>query len=140
MDTSPADTKMGAICDSDGGGETIRGILDRIADKWSLMIVGMLERGPRRFTSLRDSVPGISHRMLTLTLRNLERDGLVSRRVYAQVPSRVEYEITQLGQTVLPTVIALATWAAEHESEILEHRAKFDRSRTTALRAPDRSA
>jgi DNA-binding HxlR family transcriptional regulator len=127
MDAVAADeTTMSALCEGDGGGETIRGILDRIADKWSLMIIGMLESGPRRFTALRNSVPGISQRMLTLTLRSLERDGLVMRTVYAQVPPKVEYEITALGATVLPTVIALARWAAEHESEILDHRAKFD--------------
>jgi DNA-binding HxlR family transcriptional regulator len=86
----------------------------------------MLDDAPLRFTVLRDSVPGISHRMLTLTLRNLERDGLVSRTVFAAVPPRVEYAVTDLGRTILPAVKALARWALEHSEEIQVSRDLFD--------------
>ncbi len=107
-------------------GEMIRDTFARIGDKWSLLILGMLDAAPLRFTALRDSVPGISHRMLTLTLRNLERDGLVSREVFAEVPPRVEYTVTELGRTILPAVKALAFWALEHNDEIRQNRDRFD--------------
>ncbi|HMH59374.1 MAG TPA: helix-turn-helix domain-containing protein, partial [Galbitalea sp.] len=98
----------------------------KIGDKWSLLILGMLDDAPLRFTVLRDSVPGISHRMLTLTLRNLERDGLVSRTVFAAVPPKVEYAVTDLGRTILPAVKALANWALDHSDEIQASRNLFD--------------
>jgi DNA-binding HxlR family transcriptional regulator len=107
-------------------GEIIRDTFAKIGDKWSLLILGMLDDAPLRFTVLRDSVPGISHRMLTLTLRNLERDGLVSRTVFAAVPPRVEYAVTDLGRTILPAVKALARWALEHSEEIQVSRDLFD--------------
>jgi DNA-binding HxlR family transcriptional regulator len=107
-------------------GEIIRDTFARIGDKWSLLILGMLDAAPLRFTALRDSVPGISHRMLTLTLRNLEREGLVSREVFAEVPPRVEYTVTRLGRTILPAVKALANWALEHSDEIRTNRDRFD--------------
>jgi DNA-binding HxlR family transcriptional regulator len=109
-----------------GAGEIIRDTFARIGDKWSLLILGILDDSPLRFTALRDSVPGISHRMLTRTLRNLERDGLVSRTVFAAVPPRVEYAITDLGRTILPAVKALANWALEHNVEIEANRDRFD--------------
>jgi DNA-binding HxlR family transcriptional regulator len=107
-------------------GEVIRDTFARIGDKWSLLILGMLDDAPLRFTVLRDSVPGISHRMLTLTLRNLERDGLVSRTVFAAVPPKVEYAVTDIGRTILPAVKALAMWALEHSDEIAANRDAFD--------------
>jgi DNA-binding HxlR family transcriptional regulator len=106
--------------------EIIRDTFARIGDKWSLLILGMLDEAPLRFTVLRDSVPGISHRMLTLTLRNLERDGLVSRTVFAAVPPKVEYAVTDLGRTAIPAVTALAQWALAHSDEILNNRDLFD--------------
>ena len=116
-----------AIChDHFDAGEIIRDTFARIGDKWSLLILGMLDEAPLRFTMLRDSVPGISHRMLTLTLRNLERDGLVSRTVFAAVPPRVEYAVTDLGRTILPAVKALARWALAHSDEIQTSRDLFD--------------
>jgi DNA-binding HxlR family transcriptional regulator len=116
-----------AMChDRFNAGEIIRDTFARIGDKWSLLILGMLDDGPLRFTVLRDSVPGISHRMLTLTLRNLERDGLVSRTVFAAVPPRVEYAVTDLGRTIVPAVTALAMWALEHSDEIAANRNAFD--------------
>jgi len=116
-----------AMChDHFDAGEIIRDTFARIGDKWSLLIIGMLDESPLRFTVLRDRVPGISHRMLTLTLRNLERDGLVSRTVFAAVPPKVEYAVTDLGRTAIPAVTALAKWALEHSAEIQDNRSLFD--------------
>jgi DNA-binding HxlR family transcriptional regulator len=124
--TADSLTMHGMCSDHFAGGEIIRDTFAKIGDKWSLLILGMLEDAPLRFTALRDSVPGISHRMLTLTLRNLERDGLVSRTVFAAVPPRVEYAVTPLGATILPAVKALAMWALEHSDEIRGNRDLFD--------------
>jgi DNA-binding HxlR family transcriptional regulator len=121
----PLQPHMGDLCESDQG-LVVRDIFARIGDKWTLLVVGMLDNGPQRFTALRHSVPGISQRMLTLTLRQLERDGLVSRSVFAEVPPRVEYALTPLGGTLLPPVLALAEWALENEPEIARHRDAFD--------------
>jgi DNA-binding HxlR family transcriptional regulator len=96
------------------GGHTIRTILDRICNKWTLLIVATLDQGSLRFTDLHQQIPGISQRMLTLTLRNLERDGLVSRTAYAEVPPRVEYALTSTGKSLIPPALALASWAIEH--------------------------
>jgi DNA-binding HxlR family transcriptional regulator len=109
-----------------GAAELIRDTFSRICDKWSMLILGMLDSAPHRFTALRDKVPGISHRMLTLTLRNLERDGLVIRTVFAEVPPRVEYSVTELGTTILPAAKALAFWALEHSGEIQRNRDSYD--------------
>ncbi|MFE3456521.1 winged helix-turn-helix transcriptional regulator [Nocardiopsis aegyptia] len=100
------------------GGRRIRAVLDRICDKWTLLVVSTLDEGRLRFTDLQRRIPGISQRMLTLTLRNLERDGLVSRTAYAEVPPRVEYELTPTGRSLLPPALALAGWAIEHIEEI----------------------
>jgi len=116
---------MGQMCGSTNG-SVVRDALDRIGDKWSLLVVGMLEEKPLRFTALKNTVPGISQRMLTLTLRHLERDGLVSRTAYAEVPPRVEYALTPLGARLLPPVLELARWALEHEAEIRGNREAFD--------------
>lgn len=104
----------------DGG--VVREVLDRISDKWSLLVVGALRGGPLRFGELEKSVAGISQRMLTLTLKHLVEDGLVSRTAYAEVPPRVEYEMTELGKTLVPLVIALAEWAMAHRDEINANR------------------
>jgi DNA-binding HxlR family transcriptional regulator len=112
------------------GGRTIRAVLDRICDKWTLLIVVTLDHGPLRFTDLQRQIPGISQRMLTLTLRNLERDGLVSRTAYAEIPPRVEYALTPTGQSLIPPALALAGWAIEHIAEIEASRAAYgDRAR-----------
>lgn len=115
----------------DGGIEIVRDVFNRIGDKWSLIVIRTLDAGPQRFTALRHAIPGISQRMLTLTLRQLERDGLVSRTVYGEVPPRVEYALTSLGETIVPPVIALATWAFAHEREITENRSRFDGAHAT---------
>jgi DNA-binding HxlR family transcriptional regulator len=107
------------------GGRTIRAILDRICNKWTLLIVATLEAGTLRFTDLHQQIPGISQRMLTLTLRNLERDGLVARTVYAEVPPRVEYALTPMGASLLPPALALAGWAIEHVPGIEASRARY---------------
>ncbi|WP_329124540.1 winged helix-turn-helix transcriptional regulator [Streptomyces sp. NBC_01465] len=108
------------------GGRAIRAVLDRICDKWTLLIVATLDQGRLRFTELHRHVPGISQRMLTLTLRNLERDGLVSRTAYAEVPPRVEYALTSLGKSLIAPALALAGWAIEHNAEIQSSRAEYD--------------
>jgi len=117
--------QMSEMCGS-GRGEVVRDALERIGDKWSLLVIGMLEEKPQRFTALKNAVPGISQRMLTLTLRHLERDGLVSRTAYAEVPPRVEYALTPLGSRLLPPVLELARWALESQREILANREAFD--------------
>ncbi len=111
----------------DGGCLAMSDILKRIGDKWSVMIVGSLREGPVRFNGLRRQIDGISQRMLTLSLRNLERDGLVIRTLYPQIPPRVEYELTPLGQTLLPVIGALWEWAVEHHDDIGAARGAYDR-------------
>ncbi len=103
-----------------------RDVLDRVGDKWSVYVIFLLGNGPRRFTELRRSIEGISQRMLTVTLRNLERDGLVSRTVYPVVPPRVDYALTRLGRTLLDTIGALVAWAEEHTGAIDRARATYD--------------
>jgi DNA-binding HxlR family transcriptional regulator len=107
------------------GGRTIRAVLDRICDKWTLLVVSTLDGGRLRFSDLHRRIPGVSQRMLTLTLRNLERDGLVSRTAHAEVPPRVEYELTPLGRSLLPPALALADWALEHITEIEASRTAY---------------
>jgi DNA-binding HxlR family transcriptional regulator len=110
-------------------GASIRSILDRIADKWTLLIVATLHDETLRFTELEQRIPGISQRMLTVTLRKLERDGLVTRTVHAEVPPRVEYELTELATSLIPHAIALADWAVEHNPRIQAQRAEYDQQR-----------
>ncbi len=116
---------MGKMC-TEHDPDVFRSVLDRVGDKWSLLLIGVLEMGPMRFTELLRTVPGISRRMLTLTLRALERDGLVRRTVYAEVPPRVEYQATELGLTLQEPVLRLAAWVADHQAAIVAHRAGFD--------------
>jgi DNA-binding HxlR family transcriptional regulator len=104
-----------------------REVLDRVGDKWSLFVISMLGQGTKRFTELKREVDGISQRMLTVTLRGLERDGLVSRKVYAVMPPRVEYSLTDMGRTLLGTSAALVIWAEEHLGEIEAARASYDK-------------
>lgn len=104
-----------------------REVLDRVGDKWSVYVIFLLGDGTRRFTALRRSIEGISQRMLTVTLRNLERDGLISRTVYPVVPPRVEYTLTPMGRTLLETMRALMAWADAHTGDIARARAVYDR-------------
>src|SRR5262249_23860500 len=101
-------------------------VLDRIGDKWRVLVVVMLGDGPKRFNELRRSISSISKRMMSLTLRGLERDGLVKRTVFATIPPRVDYELTKLGRSLLQPVGALGDWARQNHANIIYARQKFD--------------
>src|SRR3954452_15347203 len=101
-------------------------VLARIGDKWSVLVVMQLAEGPRRFSELKRQIGGVSQRMLTLTLRGLERDGLVTRTVYPTVPPRVEYELTALGRSLLEPVSGIGLWARQNRAAIQEARLRFD--------------
>jgi len=105
----------------------VREVLDRVGDKWSLYVIETLGGETRRFRDLRRMIDGISQRMLTVTLRGLERDGLVTRTVHPTVPPQVEYALTPMGRTLLETVCTLLRWAQEHLPEIDAARAAYDR-------------
>ena len=104
----------------------VREILDRVGDKWSVLVIALLGEQGRRFSELRRSIEGISQRMLTLTLRQLERDGLVSRTVHATVPPRVDYALTPLGESVLEPITVLMRWAQEHGTDVAEARRRYE--------------
>lgn len=106
----------------------MRDVLDRIGDTWSLLAINSLQEGPVRFNALRRSIEGISQRMLTVTLRSLERDGLVSRTVRPTMPPEVEYALTDLGRSIAVPVHALGLWAAENRDMIRAARETFDAS------------
>lgn len=112
----------------------LREILDRIGDKWSVLVVLCLSEGTHRFSALRRRIEGLSQRMLTETLRQLERDGIVQRTVYAAVPVRVEYALTELGQTLIAPLAALAAWAEQHRAAIVRARVAYDTAREAELR------
>jgi DNA-binding HxlR family transcriptional regulator len=105
----------------------VASVLARVGDKWSVFIIMLLGDGPRRFNEIKRMVGGISQRMLTLTLRGLERDGLVTRTVFPTIPPRVDYELTDLGRGLWKPVEALGAWARDHQTEIEDARARFDR-------------
>lgn len=101
----------------------IRDVLSRLGDKWSMLVLVTLKaNGTMRFCDIHKTIVDISQRMLTVTLRTLEADGLISRKVYAEVPPRVEYRLTELGESLMPRVQMLVDWALEHMSEIMKHR------------------
>lgn len=124
-DDAPARTEGKSVEDERCG--LVREVLTRVGDKWSVLIVVQLGGGRKRFTEIKRAIDGISQRMLTLTLRGLERDGLVERTVFPTVPPRVEYALTPLGQTLLATVTELFRWATDNGAEIRRARATFDR-------------
>ena len=101
-------------------------VLARVGDKWTVLVVSTLGDGPKRFNELRRALGSISQRMLTLTLRALERDGLVTRTVFPSVPPRVDYELTRLGRSLLEPVSELGLWARKHRSAIQDARRRFD--------------
>jgi DNA-binding HxlR family transcriptional regulator len=105
---------------------TISTLLSRIGDKWTVLVVTTLGEGPRRFNELRREIPSVSQRMLTLTLRNLERDGLVSRTVTPSIPPRVDYALTEVGRSLLMPVNALAQWAIDNVQTIHAAQSRFD--------------
>src|ERR1700716_4115051 len=104
-------------------------VLARVGDKWTVLVVSTLGDGPRRFNELRRALGSISQRMLTLTLRGLERDGLVTRTIFPTIPPRVDYELTDLGRTLLEPVLAISQWAERHREEIQASRLRFDLGR-----------
>lgn len=97
----------------------------RIGDKWSAMVIVCLEQGPRRFSELRVPIHGATPKVLTQTLRALERDGMITRTVYAEVPPRVEYELTPMGRTLLDLIAACRRWAREHLSTLMAARDSY---------------
>jgi DNA-binding HxlR family transcriptional regulator len=106
--------------------QIVSSVLARIGDKWSVLVVMQLGSGPRRFSELKRSIGSISQRMLTLTLRGLERDGLVTRTVTPSIPPRVDYELTELGRSLLDPVQAVGSWAFGNHEKIAEAQKAFD--------------
>ena len=105
---------------------SVASVLARVGDKWSVFVIMLLGDGPRRFNEIKRMVGGISQRMLTLTLRGLERDGLVTRTVFPTIPPRVDYELTDMGHSLLKPVTALADWALQHVEQIHAAQSRFD--------------
>ena len=103
----------------------IRDVLDRIGDKWSTLVLHALSDGKRRFSELRRDIPDLSQRMLAQTLRRLEQDGYLTRTVYPTVPPRVEYELTEMGSSLLERVNSIVAWAKEHHARIRASRTKY---------------
>lgn len=105
-----------------------RRLLDRIGDRWTVLVVGTLHDGPKRFSEIQAAVDGVSQKMLTQTLRGLERDGLVTRTVFPQVPPRVDYELTHVGRSLLGPLRVLTAWATEHMSGVADAQLRYDES------------
>jgi DNA-binding HxlR family transcriptional regulator len=116
----------------------LREVLDRVGDKWSLLVIYLLGDGTRRFMDLLRTIEGISQRMLTVTLRGLERDGLVTRTVHPVVPPRVEYTLTPLGRTLMESVGPLMEWSIAHTADIAAARAAYDARPEPVFGATDR--
>ena len=114
---------------------TISTLLSRIGDKWTVLVVMTLAGGSKRFNELRREIPSVSQRMLTLTLRNLERDGLVNRTVTPTIPPRVDYELTDLGRSLQQPVVALSQWALDNVAAIHSAQARFDADHDRAAAA-----
>lgn len=107
----------------------VRDVLNRVGDKWSVQVVALLGDEKKRFSELRRSIEGISQRMLTLTLKGLERDGLVSRTVYPTIPPRVDYELTRLGRSLLDPIKRLGAWASQNRQRMQSARETYDARR-----------
>ena len=116
----PGDFKETSAC------RAVTDILSRVGDKWTVLVVSYLGNGPMRFNEIRRTVEGISQKMLTTTLRNLERDGFVKRTLFPTIPPKVEYELTELGCDLLRPVRALGEWAIANEAKVLVARARYD--------------
>ena len=112
----------------------VRDAMQRIGEKWTILVVGTLGAGAMRFSGLKRAVEGISQRMLTLTLRDLERDGLVTRTVHPTVPPQVEYALTPLGQSLFEPMMSIARWADQHRDSVEASRAAYDGARTVEAR------
>lgn len=128
--------KQGGYAAISGDCRFVTEVLGRIGDKWSVLVVMLLSNGPRRFNEIRRLIGGISQRMLTLTLRGLERDGLVTRTVFPTIPPRVDYELTELGASLGAPIRALGEWAYANRKPIEAARARFDQA--AAERAAER--
>jgi DNA-binding HxlR family transcriptional regulator len=115
-----------AACEAVPAACRVRSVLDRIGDKWAIYVVDRLGQGPHRFSELQRGIDGITARMLTVTLRGLERDGILTRTVHASVPPRVDYELTPLGETLLSTICQLVAWAGDHIIEVEAAQADYD--------------
>lgn len=113
----------------------LRDILDRVGDKWSVLVMNLLGGGPKRYSELQRAIDGISQRMLTLTLRSLERDGLVERTVAPTSPPRVDYTLTPVGQTLSAQVSGLISWAEQHRAYVAASRLRYDESSATGPRS-----
>lgn len=116
---------LGHICQTEPAAE-VRRVLDLVGDKWSLLVIALLGDGPHRFTALQREIGSISRRMLTLTLRQLERNGLVLRTVYPVVPPHVEYQLTPLGFTLMEAIQGIVNWTVAHHAELAEAREAYD--------------
>jgi DNA-binding HxlR family transcriptional regulator len=123
-----------------GDCRAIGDVLSRVGDKWSVLVVSRLGDGPLRFNELRRSIGGISQRMLTLTLRGLERDGLITRTVFPTIPPRVDYALTPLGRDLLNPVSALGAWAIRNQPKIARAREQFDGNCEAKGKRPPRRA
>ncbi|MGW3861334.1 winged helix-turn-helix transcriptional regulator [Streptomyces sp. NPDC005047] len=130
MDAAQRDPRSAAV---PGDACRTRVVLDIVGDKWSLLVVRNLRDGPRRFTELKRAVEGISQRMLTVTLRSLERDGILTRTVHEVMPPRVSYELTEMGFTLREATAPLLEWSIAHLARIDDARAVYD-ARTTSRR------
>jgi DNA-binding HxlR family transcriptional regulator len=117
---SPSDKHVSGKCPA------VREVLNRVGDKWSVQVVGLLGSGKKRFSELRHGIEGISQRMLTLTLKGLERDGLITRTAYPTIPPRVEYELTRLGRSLLKPIRQLGDWAGQNRERIQIARNRYD--------------
>ena len=108
----------------------VRDVLNRVGDKWSVFVIDRLGQGSQRFNELRHNIDGITGRMLTVTLRGLERDGLVARTVHPVIPPRVDYALTPMGSTLLETIEQLVDWADSHTEDIYAARSNYDARHT----------
>ena len=121
---SPSDTDVTAVDHSEC--RRVTPVLNRVGDKWSMQVIMQLAHGSNRFSELKRALDGVSQRMLTLTLRGLERDGLISRHVTPTIPPRVDYELTDLGNSLREPVMALGSWALEHIDCIQAAQRRYD--------------
>ena len=128
LDARSTELSYEGVCESQqpDSGKAVRDLLERIASKWALLTIYTLNQSTLRYSALLERIPGISQRMLTMTLRHLERDGLISRTVYGKVPPRVEYSLTALGETLIEPANALATWAILNHATIELAREQYD--------------
>jgi DNA-binding HxlR family transcriptional regulator len=126
---SPSHTHVSGKC------LAVRDVLNRVGDKWSVQVVGLLGGGKKRFGELRHSIEGISQRMLALTLKGLERDGLITRTAYPTIPPRVEYELTRLGRSLLKPIRELGNWAGQNRERIQMARDRYDSQKPKNLQA-----